>query len=994
MFNSSANNNGHVLNDYLAKGPQMLNNLLGVFLRFREEQFAIVGDIKKMFHSIRTTLHDQMLHLFFWRFLDETIEPKVFAITAVNFGDRPSSAIAIAALRKTANMGVNISETASQVIKDNSYMDDVLDSVTQASEAHTMMNNIDKILEKGSFQIKEWITNAPQPAKTCEIKGNEKTITSANEKVLGMEWFIKEDKIKFKIKLIIPQNTLASYSESQPVPIILNKRIIVGIVNGVFDPIGLLSAFLAKAKILLRKLWGQDKKLEWNETFADALTWEWICFLKELYEVEKISFRRCVKPPNNVGNPQLVIFSDGSGNLYGAAAYVRWELTDGTFVSYLLVAKTRVAPLKVIDIVRLELCGVLIGKRLRKFILKEMRYTFSKIYHIMDSEIVKAMISKESYGFNTFAANRIGEIQQDTKEEEFYWLPGKLNVADYVTRGKSPEELDSESLWQCGPEFLRLPEVDWPISNKYECNTEDLPERTKQVFEIEINEEASFPDIMNIQRFRSFQLLINTTARLIRLQLRFKHGKERKEIEIKPQDVQSAEKLWIIEAQKQLKIEVQAGKHKKLCPQEQDGILVVGGRTERWMGATWNRQKFILMPKKHYFSKLIAIQKHKENGHLAVSATVAQIRSKYWIIGVRRIVNSIVESCTDCKAKREQLHGQIMANLPIERLKPAPPFASVGCDYFGPFTIKGEVQKRVRGKCYGVILTCLVSRAVYIDISHDYSTDAFLQVLRRFACMRGWPNFIYSDRGSQLVSASKELKQVVNDIDFDQVRKLGLKHNMEWTWKFSSPDAPWMNGATEALVKTAKKVLDSAIGENILSFSEIQTAMFECGQLINQRPIGQNPSSPDDGSYICPNDLLLGRASPEIPQGPFQKRNSNKHRLDFIQGIVASFWKKWIRDCFPNLVIQPKWHTERRNLEKGDVVLIGDENAIRGKWRKGIITKPIPSEDGRVRRVVVAYKNFPTKEQVNQYKGSQYTEVERAVHRLIVLVPASHADEQ
>ena len=71
------------------------------------------------------------------------------------------------------------------------------------------------------------------------------------------------------------------------------------------------------------------------------------------------------------------------------------------------------------------------------------------------------------------------------------------------------------------------------------------------------------------------------------------------------------------------------------------------------------------------------------------------------------------------------------------------------------------------------------------------------------------------------------------------------------------------------------------------------------------------------------------------------------------------------------------------------MVLIGEENPIRGKWKKGIVKKVFPSSDGRVRRVIVAYKNFPSNEQVNEYKGTPYTEVERAVHRLIVLVPAN-----
>lgn len=71
VFNSSANFHGHVLNEYYAKGPDMLNNLLGVLLRFREEPVAMIGDIAKMFHSIDIPVLDQMTHRFLWRDLDE-----------------------------------------------------------------------------------------------------------------------------------------------------------------------------------------------------------------------------------------------------------------------------------------------------------------------------------------------------------------------------------------------------------------------------------------------------------------------------------------------------------------------------------------------------------------------------------------------------------------------------------------------------------------------------------------------------------------------------------------------------------------------------------------------------------------------------------------------------------------------------------------------------------------------------------------------------------
>ena len=84
---------------------------------------------------------------------------------------------------------------------------------------------------------------------------------------------------------------------------------------------------------------------------------------------------------------------------------------------------------------------------------------------------------------------------------------------------------------------------------------------------------------------------------------------------------------------------------------------------------------------------------------------------------------------------------------------------------------------------------------------------------------------------------------------------------------------------------------------------------------------------------------------------------------------------------------------ERRNVKKGDVVLIQDGNAVRGEWKLGIVTKTFPSDDGKVRRVEVWYKIFRPDEKLDTYNGANYTSVERAVQRLIVLV-AVEEDEQ
>ena len=100
-------------------------------------------------------------------------------------------------------------------------------------------------------------------------------------------------------------------------------------------------------------------------------------------------------------------------------------------------------------------------------------------------------------------------------------------------------------------------------------------------------------------------------------------------------------------------------------------------------------------------------------------------------------------------------------------------------DLFGPYAVRGEVQKRTSGKAYGVIFTDLVSRAVHIEAVCGYDTPSFLLALSRFVSVRGWPQFIYSDPGSQLIGAEKELKKAWQNMSQDELHKNGAQNGMD-----------------------------------------------------------------------------------------------------------------------------------------------------------------------------------------------------------------------
>ena len=135
VFNSSANFQGHCLHDYWMKGPDLLNSLFRVILRFRENAVAISGDISKMYHRILIPERDQHVHCFLWRNMETNRDLDVYVKTVLTFGDKPAPAMAQIALRKTAEQEIYVHPEAAETLKKNTYMDDICDSVTSLEKA-------------------------------------------------------------------------------------------------------------------------------------------------------------------------------------------------------------------------------------------------------------------------------------------------------------------------------------------------------------------------------------------------------------------------------------------------------------------------------------------------------------------------------------------------------------------------------------------------------------------------------------------------------------------------------------------------------------------------------------------------------------------------------------------------------------------------------------------------------------------------------------------
>ena len=246
------------------------------------------------------------------------------------------------------------------------------------------------------------------------------------------------------------------------------------------------------------------------------------------------------------------------------------------------------------------------------------------------------MIQKETYGFNSFAAVHIGEIQEKTDKTNWYQVPGKLNIADWITRGRKAVALSQDNASQNGPDFLKLLEDEWPVHK--ESLAVEAPEQVRIVLAITKENEDNLAKRIDISRFSSYQRLLRVTARVLAM-----YDKSSKPSlknvckQLTAQDLEKAFMFWVQETQRLFQENFRNGKYKRLrVTMKDNGLLSTSSRAEKWMEMTHDHQELILLPHNHQFTRLYTEHIHSSYDymgagasrkfHLGISSTVSKIR--------------------------------------------------------------------------------------------------------------------------------------------------------------------------------------------------------------------------------------------------------------------------------------------------------------------------------------------------------------------------------
>ncbi|XP_068716916.1 uncharacterized protein [Montipora capricornis] len=241
-------------------------------------------------------------------------------------------------------------------------------------------------------------------------------------------------------------------------------------------------------------------------------------------------------------------------------------------------------------------------------------------------------------------------------------------------------------------------------------------------------------------------------------------------------------------------------------------VLRVGGRLKHSDLSTPVKHP-ILLPKKGQMTNLVISHYHDSVEHQGRGMTHNCIRSSgFWIIGGSSVIFDFISKCVSCRRLRGALQEQKMANLPEDRVQPAPPFLYCAVDYFGPLYVK-EGRRQV--KRYGVLFTCLSSRAVHLEVANSLTADSFINAYRRFVGRRGPVCQIRSDQGTNFVGAKNKLQQALSERDNEKVRQELLKRNCDWVlYKMNVPHASHVKGVWERQIRTVRSILAALLSHH------------------------------------------------------------------------------------------------------------------------------------------------------------------------------------
>ncbi|KAK3721602.1 hypothetical protein QZH41_000137 [Actinostola sp. cb2023] len=683
-----------------------MNSLLGVLVRFRNENVAATCDVEQMFHSFHVNPeHRDFLRFLWFRDNDSSKDIVEYRMVVHLFGSVSSPTVATYGMRKTADDGEEkFGKTAKEFVHNDFYVDDGLASRQTDDEMVDLIKNAQAMLATANLRLHKVVSNSIKVMDAIPASDRAKSVCNLDlnhdvlppQRSLGVCWDLEKDTFTFSVTL-----------QDKP----FTRRGVLSVINSVYDPLGLAAPVILRGKLLLRQLTVMGNKdnenpLGWDDPLPDNLKQQWQSWRRELSELEDIQLPRCYHPKSfgQVVRNEIHAFSDASKDGIGVAIYLRqFDANGDTSVAFLL-GQSRMTPLQATTIPRLELCAAVLSTQTVRKLCNESTLQIDDIIFYTDSKVVLGYIQNESRRFYVYVANRVQVIRSVSDPSQWRYIETSANPADLATREIKAEGLN-DSAWLRGPEFLSQSQPVGPSTMTVDISESD-PEVRKHLdnYATKVTKTQG----LGSDRFKRFSKWSTIRRALANLIVYVKEFKKR--YNAIPQDApptrQSHRRLPRLPTASELKQaetailktvqnesftqEVTAlmtdnlkndepedtvSSHKKyktiltdLDPfLDDDGVLRVGGRLRR-SKLTYTEKHPAIIPKDHHVSQLLALHHHERVHHQGRQLTGGAIhQAGFWIIGCRRLVRKIIHSCVTCKKLRGKRLTQHMSDLPADR---------------------------------------------------------------------------------------------------------------------------------------------------------------------------------------------------------------------------------------------------------------------------------------------------------------------------------------
>ena len=919
---------GLSLNDCLLAGPNLVEDIPSLLIRFRMNPYALVTDLSKMFWRILIREEDINWIRLVWakdilhtgeEDLPEEIREEVLHLVFVvlAFGLKSAPYISQAIIRKHAEKFKYEYPLAAWWVS-NFYLDDGAISVADKETAKKLAEETVALFDLASMPAQKFQSSDRSVLKDLP----EAALSPEGEprKVLGNLWLPKEDIFIFDF---LPQPEEADETvygggdDSQEsgakretktksqfeIPEKLTKRKIASLLGAYFDPCGLTSCVSFFGKTVMQSLW-LDKNLTWDAPVSDEVREKWVNWMKALPGL------KAVRIPRNAAligyeKKWVAAFSDASVKGFATVLYLVTQ-KGKEIKSSLIFSKTKVKPVNLaLTIPRLELCGLVLAAKCSQYVLGMI----GQVPVICFTDSICALYwanGAAEQKRRLWLDNRIKQIHEYIPGATIRFCPGQLNYgADLASRGVCDAEALDQRWWD-GPKFLQTEQDSgwWPEeltsltaeqAEQWElaCAQELKPvaDKDKTLTFLSRIECLSDMEEKMLERISRWDKLINVTAYLFRF-------RDYKKDDPFPENLtllerERAKKHWLRRAQRMsfereimaledgddIK-EVKGTRLLQYNPYiDSEGLLRSESRLTELDDLPEATKRPLILPKDSHIVGLWVMSLHFAQFHAPPHAVWSRVKQEALVIGGLREIKRIIGGCPNKghrKCQKPKLIRVRMGKLPPERGQFLP-FYHTACDYFGPLYYRdGNPRNKEPAKCYGLLFICLSTRGIHLEVTRSQSLEEFYGAWTRFISRRGRPRLVWSDNSKTFNAATKllthqkfrkenyRLAQELQEVPWRELRKR-LTERHGIQWKFIPPKTPFANGSAERAVGLCKDHIRRMLSRRrLFDLMEMQTLLAMCELVVNSRPLGLVVQA-GDHVPVTPFELLNQRKPTEFP---------------------------------------------------------------------------------------------------------------------------------